>query len=391
MKNLLLIGMAVVFFGDHTLPPEKEELYTLYKDRATHFFEKVHQLYYVPEHNLFSEYYPSSHQPNLNYFNDGEKTAKEVSYLWPFSGMASAVNVLYRIDPQRYASTLDSIIQAQELYLDTTRQPHGYQAYPTKFEQVDRYYDDNGLVGIDYIEAYGNTQNPVYLERAKKVFEFIISGWDPVLEGGVTWLEGVRDQKPACSNGKATVLALKLYEHTHDTYYLKWGLDFYNWMHTHLRDTADIYWNDMKTADRSILKTPWTYNTGTMLQAAVSLYKITGEKTYLAEAQRLAEGSYRFFGQEQEDGRISILDLPWFTTVLFRGYQDLYEVDKNPKYVNVIINNVNYAWDHARDQAGLFYNDWNAQKDEYNTPKWLLDEACIPELYARFALIQQMK
>jgi len=361
----------------------------IYKHRSEAFFELVNNLYYIPKHSLFSEYYPSTNQPNLNYFNDGEKAAKEVSFLWPYSGITSAINVLYKLDKKKYKVLLDKFVQSQKQYLDTVRKPNGYQAYPTRFEKADRYYDDNGLVGIDYIEGYANTKNPEYLKKAKEVFEFIISGWDNTLEGGVTWLEGVKDQKPACSNGKATVLALKIYEQTKDKYYLDWGLKFYNWMYTHLRAEEGIYWNDMKTADRSILKTAWTYNTGTMLQAAVSLYKITNDKKYLIEAKSLAEGSYNYFGKKQPDGRISILDNAWFTTVLFRGYQDLYEVDKNLKYINTIITNLNYAWENAKDNKGLLYSNWNADIDEYKTPKWLLDQAAVVELYARFALIKK--
>ena len=361
----------------------------IYKHRSEAFFELVNDLYYIPKHSLFSEYYPSTNQPNLNYFNDGEKAAKEVSFLWPYSGITSAINVLYKLDKKKYKVLLDKFVQSQKQYLDTVRKPNGYQAYPTRFEKADRYYDDNGLVGIDYIEGYANTKNPEYLKKAKEVFEFIISGWDNTLEGGVTWLEGVKDQKPACSNGKATVLALKIYEQTKDKYYLDWGLKFYNWMYTHLRAEEGIYWNDMKTADRSILKTAWTYNTGTMLQAAVSLYKITNDKKYLIEAKSLAEGSYNYFGKKQPDGRISILDNAWFTTVLFRGYQDLYEVDKNLKYINTIITNLNYAWENAKDNKGLLYSNWNADIDEYKTPKWLLDQAAVVELYARFALIKK--
>lgn len=361
----------------------------IYKHRSEAFFELVNNLYYIPKHSLFSEYYPSTNQPNLNYFNDGEKAAKEVSFLWPYSGITSAINVLYKLDKKKYKVLLDKFVQSQKQYLDTVRKPNGYQAYPTRFEKADRYYDDNGLVGIDYIEGYANTKNPEYLKKAKEVFEFIISGWDNTLEGGVTWLEGVKDQKPACSNGKATVLALKIYEQTKDKYYLDWGLKFYNWMYTHLRAEEGIYWNDMKTADRSILKTAWTYNTGTMLQAAVSLYKITNDKKYLIEAKSLAEGSYNYFGKKQPDGRISILDNAWFTTVLFRGYQDMYEVDKNSKYINTIITNLDYAWENAKDNKGLLYSNWNADKDEYKTPKWLLDQAAVVELYARFALIKK--
>ena len=368
---------------------QQQQSHKVYKERAEAFFKHVNTLYYVPKYNLFSEYYPSTNQPNLNYFNDGEKAAKEVSFLWPYSGMTSAINILYKMDNKKYGAALKNLVESQKQYLDTVRKPNGYQAYPTRLEKSDRYYDDNGLVGIDYIEAYANTKNPAYLKDAKEVFEFIISGWDNNLEGGVTWLEGVKDQKPACSNGKATVLALKIYEQTKDKYYLDWGLKFYNWMHTHLRAEEGIYWNDMKTADRSVLKTAWTYNTGTMLQAAVSLYKITGKKEYLTEAKALAEGSYKFFGKPQADGRVSILDNAWFTTVLFRGYQDLYEVDKNPKYIDTIITNLDYAWKNGRDTQGLVYANWNAEKDEQKTPKWLLDQAAVAELYARIALIKK--
>jgi len=389
MKKITEAIIIGIVFIAQAHSQQKIEPYKEYKNRSESFYDLVYGLYYLPKYNLFSEYYPNTNQPNINYFNDGEKAAKEVSFLWPFSGMTSAVNILYKIDKKKYSSSLKNLIEAQKQYRDTIRKPIGYQAYPTRLEKSDRYYDDNGLVGIDYIEAYANTKQKSYLKDAKEVFEFIISGWNTDLEGGVTWLEGIHDQKPACSNGKATVLALKIYEQTKDKYYLDWGLKFYNWMHSHLKAEENIYWNDMKTADRSVLKTAWTYNTGTMLQAAVSLYKITGNKMYLKEAQSLAEGSYLYFGKKQTDGRISILDNPWFTVVLFRGYQDLYEVDQNSKYVNTIIENIDFAWTNARDDKGLLYSDWNAEKDESKTPKWLLNEAAVIELYARIALIKK--
>ena len=389
MKKITAAIIIGIVFIAQAHSQQKIEPYKEYKNRAESFYELVYGLYYLPKYNLFSEYYPNTNQPNINYFNDGEKAAKEVSFLWPFSGMTSAVNILYKIDKKKYNASLKNLIEAQKQYRDTIRKPIGYQAYPTRLEKSDRYYDDNGLVGIDYIEAYANTKQAHYLKDAKEVFEFIISGWNMDLEGGVTWLEGIHDQKPACSNGKATVLALKIYEQTNDKYYLDWGLKFYNWMHSHLRAEENIYWNDMKTADRSILKTAWTYNTGTMLQAAVSLYKITGNIVYLEEAQSLAEGSYLYFGKKQTDGRISILDNPWFTVVLFRGYQDLYAVDQNSKYVDTIVKNIDFAWTNARDDKGLLYSDWNAEKDESKTPKWLLNQAAVIELYARIALIKK--
>ena len=177
------------------------------KDRAEEMFDLVWKLYRVKEYGLFSEYYPNSYRPDLTYFNDSTRQAQEVSFLWPMSGVFSSAVALAELDPQKYLPYVDSMAVAVEQYYDTTRVPFGYQAYPVRFGKVDRYYDDNGLVGIDYIDSYMVTGNRKYLEKAKQVMTFILSGWDDRFDGGVTWLEGVYDQKPACSNGKAMVQA----------------------------------------------------------------------------------------------------------------------------------------------------------------------------------------
>ena len=53
-----------------------------------------------------------------------------------------------------------------------------------------------------------------------------------------------------------------------------------------------------------------------------------------------------------------------------------------------MIKGLDYAWDHARDQAGLMYHDWTGRTDEKRRPKWLLDASCVPEYYARVAMIK---
>lgn len=362
-----------------------------YGKRAEQFFTKVWTYYRVPKHGLFSEYYPQSHNDTLTYMEQGQVSSKEVSYLWPFSGLFASTSVLMQLPGKKmtYQPFLDSMVVAIEKYRDTTRRPAAYQAYPAFLEKVDRYYDDNGLVGIDYLQAYQVSPRPEYLARAKDAFTFILSGWSDQLGGGVTWLEGHGDQKPACSNGMAALLALKLYGATGDSSYLDWGKRFYSWMRDNLQDSAGLYVNDRKTADGSLNKTYWTYNSGSMLEASVLLYRFTGDKTYLREAQRIAAASHARFGQKLADGRTSILDLPWFVLVLFRGYEALYQEDGNPMFLHTIISNVEYAWQRSRDQYGLVFNNWNALKDEKSSPKWLLDEACMIEFYTRIALLKQ--
>ena len=95
--------------------------------------------------------------------------------------------------------------------------PPGIRPIPSGRAKVDRYYDDNGLVGLAYVAAYGVTRNPAHLEKAKQVMTFILSGWRPDHDGAVSWLEGVENQKPGCANGKAMLLALNLYGTVRET------------------------------------------------------------------------------------------------------------------------------------------------------------------------------
>ncbi|HJW15972.1 MAG TPA: glycoside hydrolase family 76 protein [Flavisolibacter sp.] len=363
----------------------------VYASKAESFFHKVWNYYRVPAYGLFSEYYPQQHQDTLTYMQEGQVASKPVSYLWPFSGMFTAAIQLMELPgrKQKYQPYLDTLVNGIERYRDTTRSPAGYQAYPSFLEKVDRYYDDNGLVGIDYLKAYEMTHDPAYLSRAKDAFAFIVSGWSEVLGGGVTWLEGHGDQKPACSNGMATLLALKLYKATHDEQYLQWGKRFYSWMHANLRDSIGLYCNDRKTANDSLNRVYYTYNSGSMLEASVMLFQFTKQKNYLSEARQTASSSLRFFGKKNKEGRISVLDLPWFVLVLFRGYESLYKLDRNPRYINVIIENVDYAWKQSKDSYGLINNSWKkGSATEMTSPKWLLDEACMIEFYARIALLK---
>ena len=384
MKKLIIIIMVCIAFklnGNARKTP--------YLDRAEYMFQKVWNMYRVSKYGLFSEYYPNSYKPNLTYFNDTLKKTQEVSYLWPMSGVFSATNVLMELKADRYKPYQDSMITAVECYYDDKRLPPGYQAFPERFAKSDRYYDDNGLVGIDYIDAYRTSKNKQYLIKAKQVLVFIQSGWSEDFGGGISWLEGVRDQKPACSNGKATVLCLKLYQATNDKAFLDQGKLYYNWMMNHLEDDSlHIIWNSLSTVNGMPSKEFYSYNTGTMIQSSVRLYSITGEKKYLENARRLSEGSYNYFLKKTAQGVFYIDDLPWFIVVLFRGYQELYEVDNNPKYINAIIASADWAWENARDNVGLIYNDWTGRKDEKKQPKWLLDESCMAELYARIAIIK---
>lgn len=53
---------------------------------AEEMFRKVWDMYRVPEYGLFSEYYPNSYRPDVNYFDDGAKSTRRFPSCGPWTG-----------------------------------------------------------------------------------------------------------------------------------------------------------------------------------------------------------------------------------------------------------------------------------------------------------------
>lgn len=308
--------------------------------------------------------------------------------MWPFSGLLSAINMAIRLpDGEKYKDKLNIIFKGLEKYWDAKRFPPAYQSYPEEFGGGDRFYDDNLWIGLDFIDLYYITKDERCLEKAKGIFKFALSGWSEDLGGGIFWCEQNKTTKNTCSNGPFVLLSIKLYELTHEKYYLDWGIRAYNWTKSKLQASEGVFWDNINLqgkVDRSL----YPYNSGIMLHSSVLLYKLTKNEEYLIEAQRIAKASFNIFTYITKNGEKFFYKHPWFVSILIRGYLELYKVDNYPEYINTLINNIDYAWKYARDKYGLIYHDWSGEINEKETPKWLLHEACMVELYARIALLK---
>ena len=120
-----------------------------------------------------------------------------------------------------------------------------------------------------------------------------------------------------------------------------------------------------------------------MIQAGVLLYEETGDEQYLRDAQKTAAGTDTFFRSkaDKKDPSIKVhKDMSWFNVILFRGFKALEKIDHNPTYVNAMAENALHAWRNYRDANGLLGRDWSGHNEE--PYKWLLDNACLIELFA---------
>jgi len=207
------------------------------------------------------------------------------------------------------------------------------------------------------------------------------------MSGGIYWRENDPDTKNTCSNSPAAVLALKLYQETKEQKYLDWATKILEWTKPLKSLDSGVYWDHL-TKEGTVDKRTFTYNVGTILHSNALLYQITGKETYLSEAKALAEASLEHFYTSDPVTNLRFFpDTPWFNSILFRGYVVLYQADPthNPKYVEAIHQNIEYAWEHSLADNGLFSPDWSGKSGVTNPAKWLLDQAPMVEFYADFA------
>lgn len=160
------------------------------------------------------------------------------------------------------------------------------------------FVDDMEWIALAQIRMYESTRDTKYLKKAMQMYDdWIWSTWGPEDEapwyGGITWKTDVEKSKNACSNGPAALIAARLHNFCdaadatakkQKQAYLEQAIKIYSWEKKHLFDplTGAVY--DNMTRDGKIAKMVFTYNIGTFLGAAHELYKITGDKQYLADA-----------------------------------------------------------------------------------------------------------
>lgn len=395
MKRIhtLSFFVCIIIFSCNAETKENSKNVNLERARIT--LDSLYKHYSAPKTNLLRENFPFDDKYTATYLASEEQANKPnpYSYLWPYSGTFSAVNAIFETSGNKeYRKLLDSkVLNGLEEYYDTKRNPYGYASYINSARQSDRFYDDNVWLGIDFTDTYMMTKDKKYLKKAKIIWDFVASGMDDKLGGGIYWCEQKKESKNTCSNAPGSVFALKLFEATKDSAYFYFGKELYEWTKEHLQDKSDFIYFDNIGLNGNVVEWKFPYNSGQMMQAAALLYKLTKNEEYLIDAQNLAKACSDFFFTDfaSESGdtfKVLKEHDVWFIAVMFRGFIELYHLDGNKTYIDAFQKNLDYAWSHTRDENGLFNKDFSGKKKDHK--KWLLTQAAMVEMYGRIAAIK---
>lgn len=400
MKKLLLSIVTIVVLlacddgsekwspnASQTPPPSAGDTEVAYAERAKEMFDLIQVHYKNGNGGLYKESNP---------VQEGDPA---YSFLWPYDGLVSGAALLTQLG---YEVDYESMVANFDKYWREGAEGNKIGGFGSSTDGTQgggtRFYDDNSIVGISLVEAYEFTQNQAFLDRAKKVVQFLQSG--RAVDGVLWWNESQKEQdgvpdsnKPSCANGYATQFLLKYYavcESSERAEVLLFAKQLYQWLKTNLKDTDQCYWNDMNNKG-VVNKIKWAYNTGVMVQNGVCLYRITGDETYLTDAIASAQGAYDFFVKSRNGISLAYPDNdPWFNTKLLRAYIDLEPLyPPADQYIQTYARFINNGYEKARTDLGFFYEDWTgiSPKRYYS----LLMQDAVVESYAALALYRNEK
>jgi hypothetical protein len=271
--------------------------------------------------------------------------AGDVATVWGIVHVFDATSALAIAHPGRkWRLKVRRFAAVAERYWSHNVHPHG--AYTAQLAGPDgngenfAFYDDNGWLGLAFVDAYRATRNKRYLRDADRALRFIDEdGWDG--DRGVLWNQWDSDTSLA-SYASATALAAELYHYTDRSGYRKIARRYIAWGDRHAR------WRGLYATRQHPAV---SYVEGAMIGAHLALCR-EGSKESCKDARRVARASYRRWGPRHR------YHAPQFDTVLFRYLLRLGDYDREPRWYRWAQAAAADALKNGREH-GLFLRFWD--------------------------------
>lgn len=301
--------------------------------------------------NLMAKFWNASG----NYFN--ESNISTVFHYWPQAhGLDVLVDAYVRTGNDVYKGYMDK-------WFAGVKQMNGNGF-------TNKYYDDMEWNALAMLRAYDATGDAKYKAAVEDVWKDIKTGWNSTMGGGIAWQKEMLYYKNTPANGPAAILAARLYKRFNNSDDLEWSKKIYAWVKDSLynKNTGWVYdgINDKNDGKRN---TTWkfTYNQGTFIGAAVELFKLTNESSYLSDAIQaanftLSDNTLTNFTDNLlrdegggDGGLFKGVFVRYFTELIMT--QGLLSSDKQ-RYINYLKHNAQTLWTSGTDKNYLLYGSY---------------------------------
>lgn len=163
--------------------------------------------------------------------------------IWDVVGLFEAVNGIAVADPTaENRRAVRRFVRGAERYFNPKLRPvGGYSPYPDSRDATTRtWFDDNGWLGLAFLDAYNATGFQPALRDAKRAMRYLDrAAWDPVTGG--LWWDTRRSFRAGESLGSAVALAAGLYRATRDHTYLDMATKYMTWADASFRNEQGLY------------------------------------------------------------------------------------------------------------------------------------------------------
>ncbi len=233
---------------------------------------------------------------------------------------------------------------------------------------LNNWYDDMEWLALAMLRLWDVTQDEALLERIRFLWSDIKTAWNGHCGGGMAWKKDQPDYKNTPANAPAAILALRLHQRFGGDEDLAWGRRIFAWNRDNLMDLNTFYvYDGMNRLGDGQIDFDWdfSYCQGTMIGAALELWRITGRADELdlalciarATMARVAAPNGGIMPYEGKD------DCGLFRGIFFRYLADLAEATRVADLSAFIVANAGAIIDRGTSASGLVGGDWlNAPK-----------------------------
>jgi hypothetical protein len=294
--------------------------------------------------------------------------------IWGEVRMFESVDALELAAPSSaHRALVDRFGRASERYWNPYL--NGYAPYPDdRYRGAEAWFDDNGWLGIAFVEAYRATGERRYVRDAQRAFSFIAAnGWDAADGGGMWW-----NTDHPYHSGEAlaadSLLGMLLYGIDHQRSQLDEARTFVDWGNSHDVGFHGLY---MSGGPGS---TVIDYVEAPLIYAQYLLCGTTGDQAYCGHAAEQAKSMTEIYGVQYNFA-------PLYDSIFFEWMMAYGRAVGDNHWQELAQANAAAATQHAADSRGLWLDSWwgGPIKDSQTLPGMFRTMAGTTSLFAWLA------